>query len=125
MSIYDCLNLIRFVFIREKARAEHRAAMEAQAIRDRMEDRKKYLQRKEEKRQFDEEIKKWEMINRFKTAEAMKEYNEKNRREKWQKILEYRKELLNQMVLLITEYILKSISTCSLFAFVNLLILDI
>ena len=45
-------------------------------------------------------MKKWEMLNRMKTAETMKEHDAQNRKNNWEKILQYRRDLLEQMVFL-------------------------
>lgn len=63
-----------------------------------MEDRKKCIGRFENEKQKKVKLKNWEMLNRFKTDEVMKQYDEYAKREQWRKILEYRKDLLEQMV---------------------------
>ncbi|RZB40905.1 trichohyalin-like, partial [Asbolus verrucosus] len=81
----------------EKAKVEAKRASEAQAREDRIEDRKRYLERLEREKLVENEIKRWEMLNRIKTAEVMQEYDVQKRKDKWAKILQYRKELLEQM----------------------------
>lgn len=64
----------------------------------RNEDRKKFLERRDNQKRKEDTLKKWEMMNRYKTDEVMREYDANMKKEQWMKVLEYRKELLDQIV---------------------------
>ncbi|XP_970201.3 trichohyalin [Tribolium castaneum] len=81
----------------DRLKAEAKALAQAQAARERIEDRRQFLERHEKEKCAEREVKRWEMLNRVKTQEALKEYEERAIKEKWKRILEYRKELLEQM----------------------------
>ncbi|XP_044252761.1 trichohyalin-like [Tribolium madens] len=81
----------------ERAKVEAKAIIEAQAVKERIEDRKQFLERHEREKCAEREVKRWEMLNRVKTQEALKEYEERAIKERWERILEYRRELLEQM----------------------------
>ncbi|KAL1497374.1 hypothetical protein ABEB36_008355 [Hypothenemus hampei] len=55
------------------------------------------FQRQKEKMKTEMEVKKWELLNRYKTTEELKKYEENKRLKKWQDILEYRKDLCEQI----------------------------
>lgn len=65
---------------------------------DRIRDRETFIERQDKQNKKTAELKKWEMINRYKSDEVMKKFNENMRKEHWRKILEYRKDLLEQIV---------------------------
>lgn len=65
---------------------------------DRIEDRKIVIARKEEQKRKEKEVKKWEMLNRYKSDEVMKYYDENNKKKQWNKTLKYRQDLVEQMV---------------------------
>ncbi|VEN49562.1 unnamed protein product [Callosobruchus maculatus] len=91
----------------KKAIAERDAAEEAnlraklekaeKLRKDRLEDRQKFIEKEKQRLKKEEELKKWDMLNRYKVDEITKKYDEQKRKEHWQKILEYRKTLLDQM----------------------------
>lgn len=66
--------------------------------KDRLEDRRRCLERFEKQKEKETKLKNWEMLNRFKTDEVMTKYDGNAKMEHWKKVLEYRKELLEQMV---------------------------
>lgn len=99
MSILSRVRALVRVLFRENARQEEKLALERQAVKDRIEDRKQYLEKLQTEKHIADEMKRWEMLNRIKTEEAIQEYNEQNRRDKWAKVLQYRKELQDQMVM--------------------------
>lgn len=75
-----------------------RAQYEKRLVQEREDDYKQYLKR-EEARKFEEvELKKWEMLNRFKKDQVMTEYENDKARKKWESVLAYRQELLDQIV---------------------------
>lgn len=65
---------------------------------DRIDDRRKFIEREKNRKGKEIEMKKWEMLNRYKSDEVMKKYDANMKKEQWMKILEYRKDLLDQMV---------------------------
>lgn len=77
-----------------KARQEYDAKMKQELLKNRQD----MLIKEEQKRAKEEEIKKWELLNRYKTDEHMKKYEESKRKQFWQKIIEYRNDLCEQMV---------------------------
>lgn len=77
-----------------KARQEYDAKMKQELLKNRQD----MLNKEEQKRAKEEEIKKWELLNRYKTDEHMKKYEESKRKQFWQKIIEYRNDLCEQMV---------------------------
>lgn len=77
-----------------KARQEYDAKMKQELLKNRQD----MLIKEEQKRAKEEEIKKWELLNRYKTDEHMKKYEESKRKQLWQKIIEYRNDLCEQMV---------------------------
>lgn len=77
-----------------KARQEYDAKMKQELLKNRQD----MMVKEERKRVKEEEIKKWELLNRYKTDEHMKKYDEMKRKQFWQKIIEYRNDLCEQMV---------------------------
>lgn len=77
-----------------KARQEYDAKMKQELLKNRQD----MMVKEERKRIKEEEIKKWELLNRYKTDEHMKKYDEMKRKQFWQKIIEYRNDLCEQMV---------------------------
>lgn len=69
----------------------------AKMRQERIVDRQQYLDRLEKKRQNENELKRWEMLNRYKTNEAIQEYNKERKIQAWDNVLKYRKELLEQI----------------------------
>lgn len=63
----------------------------------RTEDRREYLERKQREKETEDELKKWEMLNRCKTDDVIKEHNKEHMRKNWEKIMAYRRDLLEQM----------------------------
>lgn len=82
----------------EDEKNRKRAQYDKRLIQEREDDYKQYLKR-EEARKFEEaELKKWEMLNRFKKDKVMTEYENDKARKKWESVLAYRQELLDQIV---------------------------
>ncbi|XP_074032084.1 uncharacterized protein isoform X2 [Leptinotarsa decemlineata] len=81
----------------EEAKVKARADFDRRMKEERIEDRKHFIEREASAKAKEEEIRKWEMLNRYKTDEIIKNYEETKRKEYWEKILKYRKELLEQM----------------------------
>lgn len=77
-----------------KARQEYDAKMKQELLKNRQD----MLNKERQKRAKEEEIKKWELLNRYKTDEHMKKYEEAKRKQFWQKIIEHRNDLCEQMV---------------------------
>lgn len=63
-----------------------------------MQNREEVLRTEEEKTRRQEEIKKWELLNRYKVDENVKKYEQVKRQEIWKKIIKYRQEICEQMV---------------------------
>ncbi|CAH1116211.1 unnamed protein product [Phaedon cochleariae] len=81
----------------EKKKLKKRAEYDKKMKEERFEDRKKFIEHEEVANKKQAEIRKWEMLNRYKTDEILKKYEESKRKQHWKKVLEYRKELLEQM----------------------------
>ncbi|KAJ3645595.1 hypothetical protein Zmor_023238 [Zophobas morio] len=90
-------NAIAQMEANDKAKAEAKANVKAKNRRERIEDREEHFRKQEREKEIDNEMKKWEMLNRMKTAETMKEHDAQNRKNNWEKILQYRRDLLEQM----------------------------
>lgn len=86
------------LFNREEARLLEKLQLRDKMRKDRLEDRRKYLESFEMQKQKETKLKNWEMLNRFKTDDVMAKYDENSKMKHWKKILEYRKDLLEQMV---------------------------
>lgn len=65
---------------------------------ERLADRENYVKHREIERKKEAEIRKWEMLNKYKVDEVTRKYREEKRKEQWNNILRYRQELLDQMV---------------------------
>lgn len=65
---------------------------------ERLADRENYVKHREIERKKEAEIRKWEMLNKYKVDEVTRKYQEEKRKEQWNNILRYRQELLDQMV---------------------------
>lgn len=65
---------------------------------ERLADRENYVKHREIERKEEAEIRKWEMLNKYKVDEVTRKYQEEKRKEQWNNILRYRQELLDQMV---------------------------
>ncbi|KAF5283598.1 hypothetical protein FQR65_LT13804 [Abscondita terminalis] len=79
----------------EKLKAEKKHLEELK--QERIEDRINFL-KKEEQMNFEKhEAMKWEMLNRFKTNDVIKEYNQQKAEKEWQKKMHVRKYLFEQM----------------------------
>ncbi|CAH0564508.1 unnamed protein product [Brassicogethes aeneus] len=76
---------------------EQRRQLDAKIKQDIIEDRKVFLAEEEIKKLKEQEIKKWEILNRFKTDEVTKEYVENYGKKEKEMVLLYRKALLEQM----------------------------
>ncbi|XP_060522535.1 DNA ligase 1-like [Cylas formicarius] len=76
-----------------KARAEFEKKLREDQIKNRLE----VLEREKVRLAKERELKKWEMLNRYKCDEMMKKYDQAQQREKWEQVLNYRKELMEQM----------------------------
>ncbi|KAG5881918.1 hypothetical protein JTB14_004476 [Gonioctena quinquepunctata] len=81
----------------EEAKAKSTEEFEKKMIEERLEDRRKFMEREAAKKLKENELKKWEQLNRYKTDEIMQHCEENKKKEQWKKILEYRKVLLEQM----------------------------
>ncbi|KAK4873720.1 hypothetical protein RN001_013080 [Aquatica leii] len=79
----------------EKLQAEKK--YQEQLEKDRKEERIKQAKREAQRKFEENEIMKWQMLNRFKTNDVIKEYNKKKEEEEWQKKLRYRQNLFEQM----------------------------
>lgn len=90
---------------------EAKEAQRQRLIKDRLEDRRRCLEREEKQRFKESEKKKWDMLNRFKSNEVVAKYEQDKKEKAWEKILEYRKELFEQMVMLCTTYVIAQIKT--------------
>ncbi|XP_031354233.1 calponin homology domain-containing protein DDB_G0272472-like isoform X2 [Photinus pyralis] len=69
-----------------------------QLIKDRQEDRERFLKREEERKREEAEVIKWEMLNRFKKNDVMEAYNKAKEKERWDGKLAYRRILMDQIV---------------------------
>lgn len=75
------------------ARAEYDAKL-IKELKDNIEDAKR---REAERLHEENEVKKWEMLNRYKQDEVVKAYDQNKAEQHWQKILKYREDLNAQM----------------------------
>lgn len=66
--------------------------------KERIEDHYKAMQREEKRKIAEAEVHKWEMLNRYKTDECIKEYDKNKNLKNWDKIVKYRQELQTQML---------------------------
>nr|CAH7736420.1 unnamed protein product [Callosobruchus chinensis] len=81
----------------EEAKVQAKLEKKERLRKDRIEDRQRFIDKEEQRLKKEQQLKKWDMLNRYKVDEVTKKYDEQKRKEQWQKILEYRKILLDQM----------------------------
>ncbi|KAF5306239.1 hypothetical protein FQA39_LY08937 [Lamprigera yunnana] len=79
----------------EKVLAEEK--YQQQLVRERIEEQEKFLMKEKQRREKEAEIKKWQMLNRFKTHKANAEYDTEKARKEWQLKLENRRQLFAQI----------------------------
>ncbi|XP_028140850.1 cilia- and flagella- associated protein 210-like [Diabrotica virgifera virgifera] len=80
--------------IQKDAEKAQRLAQEAS---DKTENYKEHLKKEEERIKTEAELRKWEMLNRYKTTDAMDKFDKDAKMERRNKILKYRADLLEQM----------------------------
>nr|CAI5868545.1 unnamed protein product [Callosobruchus analis] len=85
----------------EEAKVRAKLEKDERLRQDRLKDRQRFIEKEKQRLKKEEELKKWDMLNRYKVDEITKKYDEQKRKEHWQKILEYRKTLLDQMIQLL------------------------
>lgn len=66
---------------------------------ERLEDVRQYRERHEKINKNNQELRNWELLNRYKANEAITEYDEQLKKKQWQEILKYRAELNKQIVM--------------------------
>ncbi|XP_076261669.1 uncharacterized protein LOC143197051 [Rhynchophorus ferrugineus] len=76
-----------------KAKAEHQEKMK----QERLQNIREVQEREEIRKRKEYELKKWELLNRFKTDEHTQKYEQEKRKKHWNAILQYRNVLLDQM----------------------------
>ncbi|XP_056633562.1 DNA ligase 1-like isoform X1 [Diorhabda sublineata] len=82
---------------KELEKERKKAELHAREVRDKLEGRRRFLEKEEERLKKEAELRKWEMLNRYKTAEAVKILDNNSANERKNKMLKYRDDLLKQI----------------------------
>ncbi|XP_057665053.1 calponin homology domain-containing protein DDB_G0272472-like isoform X2 [Diorhabda carinulata] len=82
---------------KELEKERKKTELHAREVRDKLEGRRRFLEKEEERLKKEAELKKWEMLNRYKTAEAVKILDNNTANERKNKMLKYRDDLLKQI----------------------------
>lgn len=80
------------------ALAEKKESLKQQLLQEVLEGRKKQVEEIEKLRSQEQDVKKYEMLNRYKTNEVLKQYEEEHRAKAREAVLKYKAELEKQIV---------------------------